>query len=106
MAWVNLLIAGAFETAWVIGLKYSDGLSRLLPSVLTIIGMVLSFYFLSQATKVLPIGTSYAVWTGIGVIGATVLGIALFNEPANAPRFIFLALILVGIIGLNLTAAE
>lgn len=105
MAWVYLLIAGVFEVVWAIGLKYSHGFTKLYPSLITIGGMVISFYLLSLATKSLPIGTAYAIWTGIGALGAVLLGIFLFNEPVNLLRIVFLCLILVGMLGLKLTSA-
>jgi quaternary ammonium compound-resistance protein SugE len=106
MAWVYLIIAGIFETVWAIALKYTMGFTRLVPSVITIAGMIISFYFLSLATKVLPIGTAYAVWTGIGAFGAVIIGMVFLNEPVNASRVIFLLLILVGLIGLKLTSGH
>lgn len=105
MAWVYLFIAGVFEVIWAIGLKYSHGFTRLYPSLITLGGMLISFYLLSLATKSLPIGTAYAIWTGIGAFGAVLLGIILFNEPLNTSRIVFLCLILTGIIGLKLTSA-
>jgi quaternary ammonium compound-resistance protein SugE len=104
LAWVYLLIAGLFEVVWAIGLKYTDGWSRLWPSVGTLVAMAASVIFLSLAMKVLPVGTSYAVWTGIGAIGTVILGIVLFAEPATAVRLGCVALILTGIIGLKLAA--
>ncbi|HZG61656.1 MAG TPA: quaternary ammonium compound efflux SMR transporter SugE [Anoxybacillus sp.] len=106
MAWVYLIIAGIFETVWAIALKYTMGFTRLVPSVITIAGMIISFYFLSLATKVLPIGTAYAVWTGIGAVGAVIIGMVFLNEPVNASRVIFLLLIVVGLIGLKLTSGH
>lgn len=103
MAWLYLAIAGVFEIFWAIGLKFTHGFTKLLPSIVTVAGMIVSFYFLSQATKTLPIGTAYAIWTGIGVLGTTILGIILFNEPANLLRIGFLGLIFVGILGLKFT---
>lgn len=105
MAWLILVIAGIFEVIWAIGLKYSYGFTKLFPSSMTLGGMVISFYLLSLAAKSLPIGTAYAVWTGIGAFGAVLLGIFLFNEPVNIIRIVFLCLILVGIFGLKLTSA-
>jgi quaternary ammonium compound-resistance protein SugE len=105
MAWVNLVIAGIFEVIWAINLKYSQSFSRLLPSIITIAGMIVSFFFLSLATKSLPIGTAYAVWTGIGAVGTILLGILLFHEPISLLRAIFLIMIIGGIIGLKVTAA-
>ncbi|MCM3717541.1 quaternary ammonium compound efflux SMR transporter SugE [Fictibacillus phosphorivorans] len=106
MAWVYLFVAGIFEIVWAIGLKYTNGFTRLWPSVITIIGMFISFYFLSQATKVLPIGTAYTIWTGIGAAGAVILGIILFNEPKTLLRLMFLAFVITGIIGLKVTAGS
>lgn len=105
MAWAYLLIAGVFEVIWAMGLKYSHGFTKLYPSLITLGGMVISFYLLSLATKSLPIGTAYAIWTGIGALGAVLLGIILFNEPLNILRIVFLCLILIGILGLKLTSA-
>ncbi|SFB13262.1 MULTISPECIES: quaternary ammonium compound efflux SMR transporter SugE [unclassified Bacillus (in: firmicutes)] len=106
MAWVYLLIAGIFEVVWAIGLKYSNGFSKLYPSVITVVGMAISFYFLALATKTLPIGTAYAIWTGIGAVGAVILGMILFNEPKDLMRIMFVTFILVGIIGLKFTAGN
>lgn len=102
MEWVFLFIAGLFEAAWAIGLKYTEGFTKLYPSIFTAACMLLSFYFLSQALKTLPLGTGYAVWTGIGVIGTTILGILLFNEPMDPGRIICIFLIFSGVIGLKL----
>ncbi|MEA4926996.1 MAG: quaternary ammonium compound efflux SMR transporter SugE [Syntrophomonadaceae bacterium] len=104
MAWIYLIIAGVFEVIWAIGLKYSYGFTKLYPSLITLIGMIISFYFLSLAAKVLPIGTAYAIWTGIGALGAVLLGIFLFNEPVNILRIAFLGFIVIGILGLKLTS--
>ncbi|GGB66248.1 quaternary ammonium compound efflux SMR transporter SugE [Fictibacillus barbaricus] len=106
MAWVYLFIAGIFEIVWAIGLKYTNGFTRLWPTVVTVIGMIISFYYLSQATKVLPIGTAYTIWTGIGAAGAVILGIILFGEPKTLIRFVFLAFVITGIIGLKVTAGN
>lgn len=106
MAWVYLFIAGIFEIVWAIGLKYTNGFTRLWPSVTTVVGMIISFYYLSQATKVLPIGTAYTIWTGIGAAGAVILGIILFGEPKTVLRFVFLAFVITGIIGLKVTAGS
>jgi quaternary ammonium compound-resistance protein SugE len=102
MAWVILFVAGVLETGWAIGLKYTEGFSRLWPSVWTILAMVLSLIMLGYALKTLPVGTAYAVWTGIGAFGTAVLGIVLFDEPATAARLISIGLIVSGIIGLKL----
>jgi quaternary ammonium compound-resistance protein SugE len=104
MSWIYLVIAGVFEVVWALGLKYSLGFTRLVPSLITIAAMAISVYLLSLAAKALPIGTAYAVWTGIGAVGAVLLGILLLGEPRSAPRLLFLALILVGIIGLKFTS--
>ena len=105
MAWFYLMIAGVFEVIWAIGLKYSHGFTKLYPSLITVVGMIISFYFLALATKSLHIGTAYAVWTGIGAVGAVILGMILFNEPANFWRVVFVSFILVGTLGLKLTSA-
>ena len=102
MAWTYLLIAGLFEVGWAIGLKYTEGFSRLWPSLATVAAMILSLGFLGLALKALPVGTAYAVWTGIGAIGTVTLGIYLFGEPANAARLACIGLILAGIVGLKL----
>ncbi|MGO8688334.1 MAG: quaternary ammonium compound efflux SMR transporter SugE [Thermoguttaceae bacterium] len=104
MAWILLFFAGLFEIAWVIGLKYTHGLARFWPSVATILLSFVSFGLLARAARDLPIGTSYAVWTGIGAFGATVLGIFLFQESSSPVRLLFIALIVAGVIGLKLTA--
>ncbi|RZT24212.1 MULTISPECIES: quaternary ammonium compound efflux SMR transporter SugE [Fictibacillus] len=106
MAWVYLFVAGIFEIVWAIGLKYTNGFTRLWPSVVTVVGMIISFYYLSQATKVLPIGTAYTIWTGIGAAGAVILGIVLFGEPKTLLRLTFLAFVITGIIGLKITAGS
>ena len=104
MAWLLILVAGVFETGWAIGLKYSDGFSRLVPSVLTAIMMAASFGCLTIALKSLPVGTAYAVWTGIGAAGTAVLGMYLFQEPATGLRLGSIALIILGIIGLKVAS--
>ncbi|WP_312746474.1 quaternary ammonium compound efflux SMR transporter SugE [Cedecea neteri] len=103
MAWFVLLIAGLLEVVWAVGLKYTHGFSRLWPSVITIIAMVVSMALLAWAMKTLPTGTAYAVWTGIGAVGAAITGILLLGESANPMRLASLALIVVGIIGLKLS---
>lgn len=102
MEWIYLLIAGLFEISWAIGMKMSNGFTHPLISGLTIVGMVASFYFLSLALKNIPLGTAYAVWTGIGTIGTVVLGIILFKEPSTVMRLVCIFLILTGITGLKL----
>ena len=99
---VFLVIAGVFEVWWAIGLKYSHGFTRLVPSILTIFGMIASFYFLSLALKSLPLGTAYAIWTGIGTVGTVILGATLFKEPIDTTRLICIGFIIIGIIGLKL----
>jgi quaternary ammonium compound-resistance protein SugE len=106
MAWIYLVVAGLFEVGWAIGLKYTDGFTRLVPSVLTGIAMVVSVVLLGIAARSLPIGTAYAVWVGIGAFGAAVLGIALFGEPQNFWRLFFLGLLVVAVIGLKLSHPE
>jgi quaternary ammonium compound-resistance protein SugE len=102
MAWTILLIAGLMEIGWAIGLKYTEGFTRLVPSVLTLLSMLGSIVLLGLALKTLPIGTAYAVWTGIGAVGTATLGIILFGEPATALRLSSIGLIVAGIIGLKL----
>ena len=102
MSWLVLLVAGLFETAWAIGLKYTEGFTRLWPSIGTVAAMVLSVVLLGIAMKPLPVGTAYAVWVGIGAVGTVILGIALFNDPVNWPRMVSVGLIVLGIIGLKL----
>lgn len=104
MAWLYLLIAGLLEVAWAIGLKYTDGFTRLVPSIVTIASMGVSLLFLGLALKTLPVGTAYAVWTGIGAVGVAILGIILFAEPVNALRLGSIALIVGGIVGLKLVS--
>jgi quaternary ammonium compound-resistance protein SugE len=104
MAWVYLLIAGLFEIGWAIGLKYTDGWTRLWPTIFTVVAMILSVVFLDLAVRTLPIGTAYAAWTGIGAVGTVILGMILFNEPATAIRLACIALIVAGIVGLKVAA--
>lgn len=104
MKWVVLVIAGIFEVWWAVGLKYSEGFTKLVPSVLTVIGMIASFYFLSLALKELPLGTAYAIWTGIGTIGTVILGVFLFKEPIDFVRLVCIGFIVAGIIGLKLVS--
>jgi quaternary ammonium compound-resistance protein SugE len=104
MAWLYLVVAGLFEIAWAIGLKYTDGFTRIWPSVLTMIAMIASVYFLALALRTIPVGTGYAVWTGIGAVGTAILGIVLFAESTALPRIVSIALIVAGIVGLKLAA--
>ena len=106
MAWLELLLAGGLEVFWSTFMKLSEGFTRPLYTVLTLIGLVLSFLFLSQATRVLPLGTAYALWTGIGAVGAVVVGIVIFREPVTALRMVFVVLLLTGIIGLKATSGH
>jgi quaternary ammonium compound-resistance protein SugE len=101
MAWLYLFLAGLFEVAWAIGLKYTDGFSRVLPSLLTVAAMALSLALLGLSLKSLPVGTAYAVWTGIGAVGTAALGIYLFSEPATLLRLSCIGLIVAGILGLK-----
>ena len=104
MAWVLLCVAGLFEIAWAVGLKYSVGFSRLVPSILTVSAMIVSIVCLGFAVKSLPVGTAYAVWTGIGAVGTAILGMYLFHEPATSLRLGSIALIVAGIAGLKLAS--
>lgn len=105
MAWIYLLLAGLFEIGWAIGLKYTEGFTRLWPTLGTLAAMTASIILLALAVKTLPIGTAYAIWTGIGALGAVILGIVLFGDPATPLRLLCVALILAGIVGLKLTSA-
>lgn len=102
MAWVVLIVAGLFEVGWAIGLKYTEGFTRLWPTAGTLAAMIISLWLLGVAMKSLPVGTAYSVWVGVGAVGTVVLGIVLFGEPANAARLISVALIIAGIAGLRL----
>lgn len=105
MAWAYLVVAGLFECGWAIGLKYTDGFSKLVPSLLTVVSMAISLGLLSLAMKSIPIGTAYAVWTGIGAVGVALLGMLLFSEPRSMVRLLCLLLIVSGIVGLKLVSA-
>ena len=102
MHWMYLFIAGLFEISWAVGLKFTHGFSQIIPSVFTVAGMIASFYFLALALKHLPLGTAYAIWTGIGTIGTVIFGIIIFKEPVTAMRLVCIALIVSGITGLKL----
>ncbi|EPR1089958.1 quaternary ammonium compound efflux SMR transporter SugE [Serratia marcescens] len=104
MAWIILLIAGLLEVVWAIGLKYTHGFTRLTPSIITIAAMVVSMFLLANAMKTLPAGTAYAVWTGIGAVGAAIMGMVLLGESTNIARIISLCLIVVGILGLKFSS--
>ena len=104
MAWVYLIVAGFFEIVWAVGLKYAQGFTRLGASALTLAAMLASFFFLAQAVKTIPVGTGYAIWTGIGAAGTAIFGILLFAESASLARLLCIGLILSGIIGLKLTS--
>ena len=104
MAWVYLVVAGLFEIVWAIALKYADGFTKLWPSAIAIVGMILSVVLLELSLRALPVGTAYAVWTGIGTVGAAILGMILFQEPATAIRIGCIGLIVCGIAGLKLFA--
>lgn len=103
MAWGILVLAGLFEVGWAIGLKYTEGFTRLWPTLWTVLAIVSSLWLLAIAMKSLPIGTAYSVWVGVGVVGTVILGIVLFEEPINATRFISIMLIIIGIIGLKMS---
>jgi quaternary ammonium compound-resistance protein SugE len=102
MAWVILVVAGLFEIAWAIGLKYTEGFTRLWPTVGTVLAMSISLLLLGLAMKSLPVGTAYAIWVGVGAVGTAILGIVLFGDPANAGRLISIGLIVAGLVGLKL----
>lgn len=104
MSWIYLVVAGLLEVCWAIGLKYTDGFRRPLPTILTVAAMVASMWLLGLAARTLPIGTAYAVWVGIGASGAAILGVVLFREPLTPGRAAFLVLLVVSIVGLKLTA--
>lgn len=104
MAWLILFIAGLFETAWAIGMKYSNGFTKFWPSVFTIVSIVISMGLLAYSLKELPVGTAYAVWTGIGAVGTAILGIVLFGESKELARLFFVFLIIAGIAGLRIFA--
>ncbi len=105
-SWILLLIAGLLEVVWAIGLKYTEGFSKLVPSAITISAMIASVWLLALALKGIPVGTGYAVWTGIGAVGTAILGIVLFNEAATAARLACIGLIVAGIFGLKLVSSD
>lgn len=104
MPWLYLLIAAAFEIGWAVGLKTTNGFTRLWPTVFTVIALITSFVFLALAVRTIPIGTGYAIWTGIGAVGTAIFGIILFAEPATWPRLACIALIVIGLVGLKLVS--
>lgn len=106
MSWIMLLLAGIFEVTWAIAMKYSGGFTVLIPSIITVVGYILSAIFLAIALKQLPLGTAYAMWTGFGIVGTSVLGIFLFQEKLSLPQIICVLMIIVGIIGLKLLSKE
>jgi quaternary ammonium compound-resistance protein SugE len=106
MAWVYLIVAGILETGWAIGLKYTEGFTRPVPSVLTIVAIAASMFLLALAAKTIPIGTAYSIWVGIGAVGAVILGIILFDEPRDFARLAFVGLLVVSLIGLKLTTTS
>jgi quaternary ammonium compound-resistance protein SugE len=105
VAWIMLAVAGLLEIGWAIGLKYTDGFTRLGPTVATVAAMVVSMLLLGLAVRTLPVGTAYAVWTGIGTVGTVLLGILLLGEPADALRLLFIAMIVAGIVGLKMVTS-
>lgn len=104
-SWIVLIIAGLFEVCWAIGLKYTDGFTKLLPSIFTLTTLAISMLLLAKASQALPIGTAYGVWVGVGALGAAILGIFLFNESASPARIFFIVLLLISIIGLKFTSS-
>ena len=104
MHWMYLFVAGLFEISWAVGLKFTHGFTQIVPSILTVMGMIASFYFLALALKHMPLGTAYAIWTGIGTIGTVIFGIILFKESVTIMRLVCIALIVSGITGLKLLA--
>jgi len=106
VAWIYLIIAALFECGWAIGLKYTDGFTKIWPSVFTIVAMIVSFQFLALAMKTIPVGTAYAIWTGIGTVGVAVLGMVLFGESKDIARILCIALIIAGVIGLKIFSGQ
>lgn len=106
LSWIVLVVAGLFEVGWAIGLKYTEGFTRLWPSIGTAVAMIISIGLLGFAMKVLPVGTAYAVWVGVGAVGTVILGIVLLGEPANVARLVSVGFIIAGIIGLKLASAH
>ncbi|MCX5922737.1 MAG: multidrug efflux SMR transporter [Candidatus Dependentiae bacterium] len=106
MAWLYLLLAGIMEVVWAVGLKYSEGFTKLVPSVVTIVGALLSVWLLGLALRTIPLGTAYAVWTGIGILGTVIFGVICFSEPVSVLRIISILLIVLGIMGLKFLGAS
>ena len=106
LAWTLLFIAGGLEVSWLIAMKYADGFTRLWPTILVFVLGTISFYLLSLCLKVIPVGTAYVVWTGVGAVGGAVVGMMLFDEPRDAMRLVSIALVLAGIVGLKITGAS
>jgi quaternary ammonium compound-resistance protein SugE len=106
MKWINLILAGIFEITWAVAMNFSEGFSKIVPSIITAVGYIASAFFLSMALKELPLGTAYAMWTGAGIIGTTVLGVLLFHEQLTFPQVTCLILIVTGIVGLKLLGKE
>ena len=104
MSWLTLFVAGLFEVVWALGLEYSDGLSKPVPTAGTVLALVISMALLARAVRDLPIGTAYAVWTGIGAVGTAAFGIVFFDEPATSGRLLFISVIILGIVGLHLVS--
>ena len=105
LAWGYLILAGLFEVCWAVGLKYTEGFTKPLPTIFTIVTLALSMYLLAKAVQTIPIGTAYAIWVGIGALGAVTLGVVLFQEPLSALRVLFVTLLLISIIGLKMTSS-
>ena len=106
MAWMNLIVAGMFEIGWAIGLKYTQGFTRVLPSIATVGAMIVSFALLSRALKTIPVGTAYAVWTGIGATGTAIIGMAIFGESRDVPRMFCILMIVAGVVGLKIVSPQ
>ncbi len=106
MQWFYLILAGFFEVGWAVGLKFSDGFTKIIPSIFTVVTMAASLYFLSLSLKTLPLSSSYAIWTGIGTIGTVILGIIIFKEPVSVVRIVCVLLIVAGIVGLKLVSSN
>jgi quaternary ammonium compound-resistance protein SugE len=106
MDWILLMIAGVLEIGWAVGLKYTEGFTRLWPTTGTVLAMIASVFFLALAVRSIPLGTGYAIWTGIGALGTAALGIVLFGESAAGPRLVFIGVILLGILGLKMTSGH